>query len=329
MKRYFDDWFRLPTERQSFAWLSMSECAAVTSVRCALVIGLAGVLCRSAVAAEPAGRVTFAESDIVIIRNAVLYRAAVGTVVHDGDIIESRLGGAQVEFPGPIVMAVAPQSRLLVVTGNSSTVACSILVYSLHGMIKITQLAAASGKAVCVQAAQIRSIMSSGSLIQRFDGSAVSLFVERGDSDVRDLGAAVTSRSPVKVPAEQFAQWRAGQPLKVLGRPTAEFLAAMPPSFQDALTPMADKIRDVRVEPVAERQVSYDDVAEWLKAMPRRSEFVRQFQPRLKDPEFRRRLDADLGRSAPWGPLLHPTPSPSDTKPLTRGPRSPRDFTLG
>jgi hypothetical protein len=216
------------------------------------------------------------------------------------------------------LLALAPHSRVLVLTKNRPSAGCDLLVYGLDGMIKFAQTSAVARMRICVQMAQIRSTLTLGSAIQRLDGFAVSVFAEKGDLLVQDIGPTGISRSLVKVPAEQFAEWRSERALTVLARPTPQFLAAVPASFQDELTPMADRLRDVRSEPVAQRGVSYADIADWLKAMPRRVEFVRRFQPRLKDPEFRRQLDAELGKSTPWGPILHPPP-PRDATQAAQG----------
>ena len=278
-----------------------------------IAVGLMAGLCEWAYSAEPVGKVTFAESSVAVIRQTTLYRAAVGATVHDGDIVETAEGGVQIEFSPTTLLAVAAHSRVLVRIPIAPPPGCDLLVMSLGGMIKMVRTVEVPKRSICMQAAQIRSALPSGSAIQRFTG-AVSLFPEKGELSVQDTASVPRSPAVVKVPAEHFAEWRAGQALKVLERPTPEFLAAVPASFQDELMPMADKLRDVKSEPIAQREVSYADVAEWLKAMPQYTEFVRQFKPRLKDAEFRRQIDEEWGKSASWGPILHPPPPPDDAR---------------
>lgn len=283
-------------------------------LRRVLVAGLTVSLCRLAFAAEPIGRVTSAESSFSIIRQITLYRAAAGTVVFNGDIVETPHSGVQIEFSPTTLLAVASHSRILIQVQSARSVGCDLLVYSLGGMVKIARTLAVARRSICIQAAQFRAALVLGSAVEHFDGSAVSLFAEKGDLTVQDIAPAVRSHIPVKVPAEEFAEWRSGQALKVLDRPTPEFLAAVPTAFRDELTPMADRMRDVKSEPVAQRPVSYADIAEWLKAMPQRAEFVGQFRRRLEDPEFRRQIDAELGKSPTWGPILHPPPAHDATQ---------------
>lgn len=265
--------------------------------------------------AQPAAMVTFADTDLAIIRRTTLYRAPSGTIVRDADIVETHDGAAQIEVPPTAIFGLSPHSRVFVRIGHIGATGCDILVYSLESTIKIERTAPAAAALACLQAAQIRTTLALGSALQRFDGSAVSLFAENGDLAVQYMAGSSSSRRPIEIHAEQFAEWRAGKPIEILERPTPEFLASIPSSFHDALVPMADRLRGVTTEAIALHEVSYGDVAPWLKDLPQfRREFVRQFLPRLKDPEFRRQIDAELGKSPEWGPILHPAPPPGDMR---------------
>jgi hypothetical protein len=293
----------------------MSTSAMATSIRglnanCILfAAGLLASLSLPARGAEPVAMVTFADRDLAIIRRTTLYRAPSGTIVLNADIVETHDGAAQIDVPPAAMFELSPHSRVLVRIGHIGAAGCDILVYSLTSTIKIARAVPAPAGLACLQAAQIRTTLASGSALQKFDGSAVSLFAENGDLAVQDMAGPASSRRPLAIRAEQFAEWRAGKPIEILERPTPEFLASIPSSFHDALVPMADRMRGVTTEAVALHEVSYDDVAPWLKDMPQfRREFVRQFLPRLKDPEFRRQIDAELGKSPEWGPILHPAP---------------------
>jgi hypothetical protein len=288
--------------------------------KASIAVGLMATFGVFALGAEPEAVVTFAGSHIAVIRQTTLYSAAVGVTLRDGDIVETSEGGVQIEFPPSTLLAVASHSRVLIQMNHARSAACDTLIYSLQGLVKMARTTAVMNRWACLQAAQIRTALATGSAIQRLDGSAVSLFAEKGELMVQGAGAAAAEPTIIKVPAEQFAQWRSGQALKILARPTPEFLATLPSSFEDELTPLADRVRGAKVEPVVLREVSYGDIADWLKAMPQRLEFVHQFQPRLKDPEFRRQIDADLGRTPDWGPILHPSPSSEAVTPSAPAP---------
>src|ERR1700722_18489755 len=151
----------------------------------AICIGLAAGLLASlsmwARSAQPAAMVTFADTDLAIIRRTTLYRAPSGTIVRDADIVETHDGAAQIEVPPTAIFGLSPHSRVFVRIGHIGATGCDILVYSLESTIKIERTAPAAAALACLQAAQIRTRLASGSALQRFDGSAVSLFAESGD----------------------------------------------------------------------------------------------------------------------------------------------------
>jgi hypothetical protein len=286
---------------------------------CAIFIMLAAALlaslCTWARSAEPAAMITFADTDVAIIRRTTLYRATTGTLVRNADIVETHDGAAQFEVPPAAMFLLSAHSRVLVRIGHAGAAGCDILVYSLESTLKIERKASAPAGLACLQAAPIRTTLASGSVLQRFDGSAVSIFAENGGFTMQDMSGSASSRKPIEIRAEHFTQWHAGKPIEILDRPTPEFLVSIPSSFRDALVPMADRLQGATTEPVALRAVSYADVSPWLKDLPQfRREFVQQFLPRLKDPEFRRQLDAELGKSPEWGPILHPAPPQDDTR---------------
>jgi len=286
--------------------------ASIRGFRASCIMLAAGLLASVGMwarSAQPSAMITFADADLAIIRRTTLYRAPSGTIVRDADIVETHDGAAQIEVSPTAMFGLSPHSRVLVRIGHIGATGCDILVYSLESTIKIERTA--PGGLACLQAAQIRTTLASGSALQRFDGSAVSLFAENGDLAVQNMAGSASSRRPIEIRAEQFAEWRAGKQIEILERPTPEFLASIPSSFHDALVPMADRMRGVTTEAVALHEVSYGDIAPWLKDLPQfRRELVRQFLPRLKDPEFRRQIDAELGNSPEWGRILHPVPPP-------------------
>jgi hypothetical protein len=257
-----------------------------------LVVGTSGATW----SAERLATVTYADANIVLIRQTILYRAAVGTELRDADIVETPDGAAQIEIPPGTIVGLAPRTRVLVRLDRGKPADCDVLVYSIGGIIKLAQIAGVPNGNACLQASLLRGALAAGSAILRFDGGVVSLFAEKGELAVQATGAAPSGGKSTKVPSDQFAEWRAGQTLKILARPTPEFLAALPGSFEDALMPMADRGRASKPEPVAVRQVSYPDVADWLKAMSESQDFLQQMLPRLRDPEFRRAFDAEHGQ---------------------------------
>jgi hypothetical protein len=290
-----------------------------------LLVGASGATS----SAERQATVTFADANIALIRQTTLYRAAVGTELRDADIVETPDGGAQIEIPPGTIVGVAPHTRVLIRLDRGKPAECDVLIYSIGGIVKLARAAGLGNDNACLQAAQFRAALAAGSAILRFDGGVVSLFAEKGELTMQPSGAAPSGGKSTKVPSDQFAEWRAGQTLKILARPTPEFLAALPGSFEDSLMPMADRVHAGKPEPVAVRQVSYPDVADWLKAMPQNQDFLEQMLPRLRDPEFRRAFDAEHGqhpdshRSA-GPPTTNDSATPAELMPTPSGAVSPR-----
>lgn len=70
---------------------------------------------------------------------------------------------------------------------------------------------------------------------------------------------------------------------------------------------LIEKVRSKRAEPKREHEVAYAEVEAWLKAgLPMRRTFVKRFEGRSKDPEFRRKLIENLREHPEWDPVLFP-----------------------
>ena len=97
------------------------------------------------------------------------------------------------------------------------------------------------------------------------------------------------------------------QPAAFAPRPSAEFVKNMPRHFRDNLPVLVERVKSKRVEPKREHEVAYAEVEAWLKAgSPLRRTFVKRFEARAKDPEFRRKLIENLREHPEWDPVLYP-----------------------
>ncbi|HEY5101773.1 MAG TPA: hypothetical protein VII70_03235 [Steroidobacteraceae bacterium] len=281
-----------------------------------LVVSVLGGFTNLVLGAESVAVVTIADADFFVIRHTTLYRATVGANLRDRDIIETRDAGAQIEMPPRTLVAVAAHSRILLRLTRETSSPCEIQVWDLQGMVKLAHKAPGARGPACLQTGLIRVMLASGSAVERANGAAVSVFAESGDLVAQYEASSGRTRESAKVPAEQFAQWRPGESARILARPEEEFLAAMPASFHDALMSMTERTAAANHELVALREVTFSDIASWLKETPAaRLGLIRQFQPRLKDPEFRRELDQELGKSSEWAALLHPVRADASAPP--------------
>jgi hypothetical protein len=81
----------------------------------------------------------------------------------------------------------------------------------------------------------------------------------------------------------------------------------MPRHFQDNLAVLLERVKNKRVEPKREHEVAYAEIEAWLKSSsPHRRSFVKRFEARAKDPEFRRKLIENLREHPEWDPVLFP-----------------------
>jgi hypothetical protein len=81
----------------------------------------------------------------------------------------------------------------------------------------------------------------------------------------------------------------------------------MPRHFQDNLPILIERVKNKRAEPKREHEVTYTEVEAWLKASSSiRRTFVKRFEIRSKDPEFRRKLVENLREHPEWDRVLFP-----------------------
>jgi hypothetical protein len=136
---------------------------------------------------------------------------------------------------------------------------------------------------------------------------SAEVFVESGSIKLVDTEAKGAPGTQVVVKAGEFARLQPGQPAGISPRPHPDFVSAMPRGFRDPLPAIADKYKDQVIEPKREHDVSYAEVEDWLKAgFPVRKGFVKRFQSRAQDAEFRSALIRNLREHPEWDRTLFP-----------------------
>ena len=247
-------------------------------------------------AAEPRAVLTLAEQPVRLIRGAAVYKAGSGVAVQKDDILETEAAGAQVEAGADAIVALGPQSRVLVASlaaDGKSPVELELL----QGWAKVY----ASARRAVVVTPALQVTVPSGSTIVHAGGGLDAVFAEEGEQQVARGGT--TS----KLAAEQYAGIEAGKPQPVVGRPPRAFVSVLPMSFRDHLARVPGVKNAGKVAPVKERDAAFADVDDWLAStLPARRRFVARFKPRLADPDFRKQLDRKLGQSPDWKPVLYP-----------------------
>ncbi len=255
-------------------------------------------------AAEPAPRpvLTLADQPLRLIRGAAVYKAGSGVAVQKDDILETETAGAQVEAGADAIVALGPQSRVLVANlapDGKSPVELELL----QGWAKVY----AKGRRAVVVTPALQVTVPSGSTIVHAGAGLDAVFAEEGEQQVARAGTVL------KLATEQYAGIDADKQQLVTSRPPRAFVSAMPPAFRDHLARVPGVRNAGKAAPVKERDAAYADVDDWLAStLPARRRFVARFKPRLSDPDFRRQLDRKLGQSPDWKPVLYPARRPDN-----------------
>lgn len=269
---------------------------------------LTACLCGAAGAgwAQAVASVTGADKPLRIIRGAAVYKAGAGTVVQKDDIIETGAGSAQVEAGPEAIFALGPQTRLYVASVAGGGKATELQL--LQGWVKLASKSAARAS---VATGSFQVSLGSGAVIVNSRPGRDAMFADEGEQLAARVDDKGKPGAPLKVPPEQFAFVPAGQALVVQPRPAKDFLAEMPPQFRDRLVSVPGSAKAPKLAAVKERDADFDDVGAWLGAsLPARKGFVARFRPRLKDPEFRKKLEQALGTAADWKAALRPAAPP-------------------
>lgn len=255
-------------------------------------------------AAEPApGTVlTLADQPLRLIRGAAVYKAGSGVAVQKDDILETDAAGAQVEAGADAIVALGPQSRVLV-ANLAADGKSPVELELLQGWAKVY----AKGRRIGVVTPALQVTVPSGSTIVHAGAGLDAVFAEEGEQQVARVDDKGKAGALLKLPAEQYAGVETGKPQPVAGRPPRAFVGALPPAFRDHLARVPGVKNAGKVAPVKERDAAFADVDDWLAStLPARRRFVARFKPRLPDPEFRKQLDRKLGQSPDWKPVLYP-----------------------
>ena len=259
-------------------------------------------------AGPPRAVLTLAEQPVRLIRGATVFKAPAGVALQKDDILETGAGGAQVDAGSDAILALGPQTRVLVAS-LAPDAGTPIELNLLQGWAKLH----ARNRRATVTTPSLQVTLPSGATIVRAADGQDAVFAEEGEQQVACIDGKGRFGTPLKLGTEQYAQVDANKPQPVAGRPPRDFVSALPPAFRDRLVPVRTVPHAGKAVPVKERDADFADVGAWLQSpLPARRRFVARFRPRLMEPAFRKELDRALGQSAEWKPLLHPAhPSPA------------------
>ena len=237
------------------------------------------------------------EGKVFLVRGATLHAAPDAVKVAEGDLVATEAKSqVQLQFNDGTIVNAGPATRLMVVSPRGPELALAA------GWLKVVQKAGAKNMRVWTPAGQLT--LDEATAVVQVGPAALHVFLESGTAAVADL--AEKAPAPRRLKAGEFLASARGQKT-VQPRPGREFIESMPRHFRDPLPALPDKVRERKVEPRREREVTYDDVADWLKSpMPVRRGFVKRFAPRAADPQFRASLVANVREHPEWDRFLFP-----------------------
>jgi hypothetical protein len=267
-----------------------------------LFLWLALLLAANCVAADTLSGtvITQADKPLRLIRGLEIWQAGAGVVLHKGDILETGLAMAQIEYGPNLILALGQHSRLYLAEVDGK-----MELYLLDGWLKLQSSKPDSN--LMLKSALLAS-SAANSLLFHVEMDRSELFPEQGTPLAMAMERGEKSAEPFKVAQEQHVIHMAGQPLKVLPRPGKDLLAAMPKPFRDALPPLLAKLGGKPQEPVREYELQFAHIEGWLKmdAPALKKEWVKRFKPMLKNPAFHKSLEAGMGQAPEWQTLLNP-----------------------
>ena len=245
---------------------------------------------------------TLLEGSLRMIRGTMVLRAGEGVRLHQGDIVESSGGGfAQLELAGGSIVALGPSTRVFFL-GRGTKTAAELVV--LSGWLKGET--GPNAGAYCFASPQLAATTRGGVVVLQASSEQADLFVESGTAGISKVSPQGYLANPEGAKAGQFFSRRGGKNVATNSRPDQAFIDAMPRSFRDTLPPRVSKFSRP-VDPKPDHEVTYAEIQPWLTmAQSWRRGFVERFQPRLRDAEFRRELDAHVRDYPEWDPILHP-----------------------
>jgi hypothetical protein len=268
------------------------------------------------------GSATFLEGSVRLLRGTSVLSGAEGMRLRPGDILETPdKGFVQLEFTSGTVVALGPASRLYLFRrgaghegAKGGEVAGEFVL--LSGWLKAESNASVGANRYESHLLSVTVVSGSTVVVHAYDGGC-DVFVESGSATIGEVSPDGNSRQPVSAKPGQFFSRKTGKSISSSSRPDPAFLSAMPAAFRDTLPSRLARFVGKVVEPRTDHQATYTEVQPWLTMAPGwRRGLVDRFTPRLKDPEFRKELEAHLGSHPEWDAILHPEKQPPEAAPV-------------
>ncbi|MDF0732398.1 hypothetical protein P0Y43_16945 [Pseudomonas entomophila] len=271
--------------------------------RTALLTLLAGLLHLPPLLAAPAnlGVITVAEKPVQLIRATTLYEASAGTGLKSTDYLETGSAGLLIDQLAGTRVALGPNTRLyLEQAGNTTHLGL------LQGWLKLQPLPGVPQGNLRVTTTNLALDASKAASVIHAAASGTEVFVEDGTVSLRDPRQPARDAAKQVLRREEYAQAKGQGPQGSPGRPSGEFIGAMPPAFFDPLPSVAR--RKAASDPLNKlREVTFADASPLLLGplKPNGASLATRFSPRLADPAFRQAVVQRFGGTLDWETALY------------------------
>lgn len=245
-----------------------------------------------------AGVITLAEQPVRVIRATTLYDAAAGTRLQDTDFVEASSTGALLDQVAGTRVALGPRTRIFLERKGTTT-----RIGLLEGWLKLQPLKGVALGTLRISTEGVELDASKAASVIHADASGTEIFVEDGAVSVVEPRHAARKTT---LGREEYAQFKGQAAVAVPGRPSSEFIRAMPATFFDPLPAIAS--RKGGAEPLSKvREVTFADVTPLLLGPLELNErsLATRFSPRLSDPAFRQAIVQRFGGTLAWETELY------------------------
>jgi hypothetical protein len=237
------------------------------------------------------------DTPLRVIRGVSVLQGVEGMRLRAGDYLETGPAGtaqAQLELAGGAIVELGPSTQVLLFSMSASSADIVVATGWLKG--ETTSGTYRYGSPL------VSATTKGGSILLHVADEASDVFVERGAASVISGAPPPVTSSADKI----FFTHRAAKPLAAAGRPSPEFVDAMPVSFRDVLPSRLSRFEGKKPpEPKSDHEVAYADIERLLRLPPAwRRGLVERFRPRLQDHAFRQAIESHIGTLPDWKPAI-------------------------
>jgi len=259
----------------------------------------------AAAAEPPPALLTLLEGTTTLVRDVHRYALVEGVRLQSGDILEVGAKSiAEMEFADGTAFTLGPGTRALAASLPGAAAARGDF-YLPQGVVKLGRVQADARVRLYTPYGMVQP--ATGAVVVLVDDARLSVFAEGG-------AVAMTGHARRGAPAEtlqlrtgDFFSGKSVQRSAVRGRPTPEFIAALPRLFMDPLPSRLARFKDRPAQPRRLEVVTYAAVETWLKApWTFRRPMPARFRALADDPAFRDALVANLRFHFEWDRILFP-----------------------